>query len=57
MNSNTRLGGRDGERIISLGKAGQLNRCSLEYAESQRTRDADCQSALQLEKRVSICSP
>lgn len=51
MNFNTGLGGRDGERIISLGKAGQLNRCSLEYAESQRTRDADCQSTSQLEKR------
>ena len=47
MKSNTRLGGREGERLISLGKAGELNRCSLEYAESKKARDADHQSASQ----------
>lgn len=47
MHSNTSLGGREGERIISSGNAGELNRCSLEYAEIKKARDADCQSASQ----------
>lgn len=39
------------ERIITLGKAEWLNRCSREYAESKRARDAYCQSTSQLERR------
>lgn len=44
VNSNARLGGREG-------KAGELNRCSPEYAESKKARDTDHQSASQSGKR------